>query len=53
MMPILKKLTYLQFVLYAFMVYWTVQGTIYFVESDECYVGKIGERTIETQSSPL
>ena len=34
-MPILKRFTYLQFVLYIFMIYWTVQGTIWFIQSDK------------------
>ena len=34
LMPTLKKFTYMQFALYAFMIFWTIQGTIYFIDSD-------------------
>ena len=54
MMPILKKFTYIQFALYAFMIYWTVLGTVYFVESDECNIGNIGERSsVSIQVDPM
>jgi hypothetical protein len=31
-LPVLKKLTYFQFVLYAILVQWTLMGTLYFAE---------------------
>ena len=52
MMPTLKKYTYMQFVLYAFMIYWTVLGTIYFIESDEYYAGKINGRPMANSIHP-
>ena len=48
--PLLKKCSLLQFVLYCFVVYWTVQGTLFFIDSEKESKTKVRECIRDSES---